>query len=142
MNWFTKWLMKGNGVTVKSPCHQSKQVPPISEPVLSLVGSLKNREWTFEMTECTIGTAYKCTHLQKKLKFTVYKTPNFGLVFQQARDTTAYELSCCANWMTTEESKLVATTAFKVITDEYEEWKIANNWKEREKFMILTKEPK
>ena len=137
MNWFTKWLMKETDYIVKSPCHKDRKVNPISEPVLSLVGSLRKREWTFEMVKSPIGKSYKCTHLQKKLKFTVCKTPNFG-VFQQ--NIPLHKFKCYEDWMTSEEGELVATTAFEVIKQEYEEWRIANNWKEREKFMILTKE--
>lgn len=140
MNWFTKWLTKENDANSPSETVvEDVKVPLISEPVLSLVESLENREWSFSSVEAVYGFAVKCNHYRKKLKFTAVKSQVFQLF---PSHTTVYEFSCRDDWMTKDEGELVAKTVFKVIEEENKEWRIANNYKEREKFMILTKEKK
>jgi hypothetical protein len=141
MNWFTKWLAKENDVEKPSePVVEDVKVPLISEPVLSLIESLKNREWSFIYEEAVMSTVFKCGHIGNKLQFTAVKIDEYELF--PSSHIPKYRYYCRDSWMTKEEGELVSITAFQVMTEENEEWRIANNWKEREKFMILTKEKK
>ena len=137
MNWFTKWLMKENDVEKPSePVVEDVKVPLISEPVLSLIESLKNREWFFSSQEGNgLGFYYyNVTKLGCNLKFTILKQTNLW-------DGDGDFLSCRNSWMTQDESELIAKIAFEIMEAEWKEWHIVENWKEREKFMILVKEP-
>ena len=137
MNLFTtliEWARKGEEV-IPEPIVEEVKVPLISEPVLSLIESLENREWNFSVDEK--DREFDCTTF-------IAKNINNSLSFTFSKYTSTWDgdtkYYCLNSWMTEAESFAVATAAFKVIEEECEEWRIANNYKEREKFMILTKE--
>jgi hypothetical protein len=111
--------------TIKEP------LKDISEPVLSLVESIKNDEWELEMIRDTwpsdyYGTNYKATHvwLGKELFFKSYRS-----IFE-----------CTAAWMTADEKNLVAEEMFVAAQKHIEGILERNNQRTRESFMIFTKQ--